>query len=212
MPNLPKSIKVLAFLLFLFAFSASATFASTSYYSSFSRFLPSYLLKRLESKLGERPRISWPAETPQMPTTKLLPTAAPTGVPAFPTVTLQPTAVLLGDYKKEYIMNAINEYRRSRGLSEVKTDPYTCSFAKERAREISVYFNHDGFSQRVANKSLPYPGYSLITENIAMTSDYKRVVELWINSKGHAENMQKDTPFVCVESYGNYYAYEGWRP
>ncbi len=113
---------------------------------------------------------------------------------------------------KTYIMLAINNYRLSRGLSEVQIDPYTCALAKTRAQEISREFNHDGFKNRINNNLLPYPTYSEVTENIASTSDFKRVVDLWINSPGHAENMRKNTPYVCVENYGMYYVYEGWRP
>lgn len=137
---------------------------------------------------------------------------------ATPTPTKKPTATPTSgasdsaDEKKTYIMHAINTYRKSKGLSPVQTDPYTCSFAKIRAQEITRGFNHDGFSSRIKNSSLPYPSYSQVTENIAMTSDYKKVVSMWINSPGHAENMRRNTPYVCVESSGNYYAYEGWRP
>ena len=109
-------------------------------------------------------------------------------------------------------MNAINDYRRSQGLSEVRTDSNTCNFAKIRAQEITNGFNHDGFNNRISSKTLPYPGYQLVTENLARNSNYKNVVQSWINSPGHAENMRKDTPFVCVESSGDYYAYEGWKP
>ena len=109
-------------------------------------------------------------------------------------------------------MTKINEYRKSQGLSEVKTDQYTCDFAKTRAGEIATSFNHDGFRSRINNKSLPYPSYSQVTENIAMTSNYQDVVNMWISFSGHAENMRKDTPYVCVERNDNYYAYEGWRP
>jgi uncharacterized protein YkwD len=116
------------------------------------------------------------------------------------------------DEKKAYIMDAVNDYRKSQGLPSVKTDPYTCTFAKIRAQEITKSFTHDGFERRITTDTLPYPSYHLVTENIAMTSDYKQVVKLWINSPGHAENMRRDTPYVCVESSGNYYAYEGWRP
>jgi len=45
-----------------------------------------------------------------------------------------------------------------------------------------------------------------------MNSDYRKVVPNWIASSGHAENMQKDTPYICIKSNGNYYAYEGWKP
>lgn len=113
---------------------------------------------------------------------------------------------------QQYIMNAINAYRSSKGLSAVQTDSYTCNFAKTRASEISKSFDHSGFQNRVNNSTIPYPSYHLITENIAMMSNYKDVVNMWIQSPGHAANMRKDTPYVCVEQYGNYYAYEGWRP
>ncbi len=111
-----------------------------------------------------------------------------------------------------YIMAAVNDYRRSKGLSLVQTDPYTCGFAATRAGEIAGSFNHDGFTNRINNKTLPYPSYHEVTENLAMTDDYRKVVSLWIDSPGHAANMQKDTPYVCVAANGNYYAYEGWRP
>ena len=110
------------------------------------------------------------------------------------------------------MLNAINAYRKQNALSAVQPDKYTCGFATVRAKEIVTNFSHDGFSQRLNLKTLPYPGYSLITENIAMTSNYQQVVNMWIASPGHALNMKKDTPYVCVAYSGNYYAYEGWRP
>jgi len=109
-------------------------------------------------------------------------------------------------------MQEINNYRRSQGLSEVKTDSYTCDFAAIRAQEISSAFNHDGFSNRLSSKTLPYPSYSVVIENLAKISDYQKVVTLWINSSGHAANMRKDTPFVCVAQNGNFFAYEGFKP
>ena len=145
-----------------------------------------------------------PTKTP-IPTPTVRPTRSPT--PAKTSIPISNT-----DTKQGFIMRKINEYRRSQNLSEVKTDSYSCSFARVRAEEISKSFNHNGFRSRVDSKTLPYPAYKSVTENIAMTSDYTQVVEMWVNSPGHAENMRKDTPFVCVESYGNYYAYEGWKP
>ncbi len=154
-----------------------------------------------------------PSNTPK-PSITAKPSATPTALPSnqrflspTPTSVVQQT-----DIKKTYIMNAINEYRKSLGLSSVTTSTETCNFANIRAQEISVNFNHDGFRNRIDNGTLPYKTWSQITENIAMTSDYKQVVNMWINSSGHAANMQKDTPYVCVESYGNYYAYEGMKP
>ncbi len=132
------------------------------------------------------------------------PTPTPTEKPKFQ------TDVLLSD-EQRYILDEINGYRAKNGLYAVKPDKYTCDFAKVRAAEIATSFNHDGFRNRINDKTLPYPNYKLVTENLALTSDYKKVVTLWANSSGHAENMRKDTPYVCVEKYGKYYAYEGLR-
>lgn len=97
-------------------------------------------------------------------------------------------------------MQKINDYRSSQGLSSVKTDKYTCDFAKIRAEEITHAFNHDGFRSRIDSHTLPYPTYHQVAENIAMTSDYKDVVTMWINSPGHAANMRLDTPYFLRRS------------
>lgn len=148
------------------------------------------------------------------PTSKPLATSTPrpTRVPtATPTpVTSQDSGLLTSE--ESYIMKGINDYRASLGLSEVTPNKETCDFAKTRAEEISHGFNHDGFTNRVNSKTLPYPDYSSVTENIAMNSDYKNVTDRWIASAGHAENMRRNTPYVCVKKFGNYYAYEGWKP
>lgn len=111
-----------------------------------------------------------------------------------------------------YIMVEINNYRASQGLSSVQKNDETCNFAATRAQELVSNFSHDGFTNRINNKSIPYATWSKVTENIAMTSDFKQVVTLWKNSSGHAANMRADTPYVCVRNSGNNYAYEGMKP
>lgn len=154
------------------------------------------------------PRISSPTNTPT-PTKK--PSSVQTSTPT-PVKTRVSSTPSPGNAIQDYLMQKINEYRASQGLAGVKTDSYSCGFAATRAEEISHSFNHDGFSNRINLHTLPYPSYHKVTENIAMTSDYKQVVTMWINSPGHAENMRQDTPNVCVAKFGSYYAYEGWRP
>ncbi len=147
------------------------------------------------------------------PVATLSPTSIPTPTTQSnnPTPTNTSSAVSLNDVQT-YIMNAINDYRKSQGLGTVSPNAQTCDFAKTRAHEITTSFTHDGFNNRVNSHTLPYPSYSLVTENIAMTSDYKQVVTMWANSPGHAANMRADTPYVCVAQDGDYYAYEGWKP
>jgi uncharacterized protein YkwD len=112
----------------------------------------------------------------------------------------------------KYIMKEINIYRASLKLSAVQTSDETCNFAKIRAHEIATHFSHEGFHNRQKTGSLPYQHWTVTTENLAMTSDYKQVVTLWKNSSGHAKNMRADTPYVCVIQYGKYFAYLGMKP
>lgn len=137
-----------------------------------------------------------PTETPK-PTNILTPTETP-------------TPILIS--KTDHILSEINDFRRSKGLTSLAKDSYSCQFASMRVNEVVSSFTHDGFQNRINDKTLPYPTYTTVTENIAMTTEYKDVVSLWINSPGHADNMSKDTPFGCVASIGNYYVFESWKP
>ena len=110
------------------------------------------------------------------------------------------------------LINQINSFRSSKGMSPVSENTETCAFAKTRADEIVSNFNHDGFTGRANSNSLPYPAYSSVAENIAMNGDSNQVVPGWINSPGHAENLLKDVPFGCVRNSGNYFAFEAWKP
>lgn len=134
-----------------------------------------------------------------------------------PTATISPTSKLttppaISTATTDYILQKVNEYRVSLGISRAESNAETCSFAKLRAEEISRSFTHDGFKKRVDSKTLPYSDYHEVTENIAYNSDYKDVVTRWITSSGHAENMRADTPFICIGKLGDYYSYEGWKP
>ncbi len=152
-----------------------------------------------------------PSLTPtQILASVLTPTATPTPTKK-PTPTPSP---LLSFSIPDYILNQVNQYRKSKGLSSVTTNSETCAFAITRAKEVSSAetFNHDGFTSRVSSKTLPYPSYHEVTENIAYNTDYTDVVNTWIASPGHEENMRKDTPYVCIGKYGDYYTFEGWRP
>lgn len=134
------------------------------------------------------------------------PTPAPTK--ALPTKTIKLNVVS----KSTNLLEQINTYRSSLGLSKFSEDPYTCDFANLRASEISISFDHSGFDNRANAKTLPYPQYTQVTENIAMNSDSTAVVPNWITSPGHNENLLKNTQFACIRRSGNYYAFESWQP
>ena len=133
------------------------------------------------------------------------PTSTPSATPTIANASI-PNSI------RSYILGEINVYRKREGLQVALIDPYTCNFAKRRVQEVAQTFDHSGFTSRRDSNTLPYPSYSEITENLARASSYRQVADLWISSTPHAENLRKDTPFACVEGYGNYYVYEGWKP
>lgn len=150
--------------------------------------------------------------TPFSPSPTNIPT--PTEKPVTPTKSLQKIQNTKSLSPTDIILQEVNSYRSSLGLSRVSPNTETCEFAKIRAQEISSLntFNHEGFTKRVNEKTLPYPGYSEISENIAYNTDHTDVVNRWIDSPGHAENMRKNTQYVCIGKYGDYYTFEGWQP
>lgn len=151
------------------------------------------------------------------PSPSLRPTSAPSPT-LVPSVTGKPVSTSLPPSPQtslgetSNLLSEVNAFRAQNGLSPVSANNETCSFAAIRASEISSNFNHDGFRNRLDTKTLPYPSYSQVVENIAMNSNPLEVVKKWIESSGHAENMKKDTPFACIAQNGNYFVYEGWKP
>jgi uncharacterized protein YkwD len=199
---LHKAYILLIIVTFLFVYILPVSAASFSQTS---------LTKKYTVRKSLKPKVITFTPSVKRPTVTPKPTIdAPTK--SEPTPSTQNNPTIQSSDIESFLIDKVNDYRRSQGLSEVKSDPNTCAFAKTRAEEIVDNFNHDGFTNRIDSHTLPYSDYSEVTENIAMTSDYTEVVDLWINSPGHAANMRKNTPFVCIEKSGNYYAYEGWRP
>lgn len=142
------------------------------------------------------------------PTPTFTPTSVPTAIPT-PTSRVLETNLQISNSP---LLEKVNEYRRSKGLSDVKEDPYTCALAKKRVEEITSDFSHNGFEKRKADNSFNYPSWTNVTENIARLGSNSNPVEMWINSPTHRENMERDTPYVCIENSGEYYVYEGWKP
>jgi len=148
------------------------------------------------------------------PTPTLIPTPTPALATPTPTQAPAQTTQISTNYSGglQSLLDLVNAFRTSNGLSPVQPDSNTCSLASTRAQEISNGFDHSGFENRVNSHTLPYPSYHEVTENIAMNSDQSQIVQMWIDSPEHNENMRKDTPYVCIQNSGSYYAYEGWRP
>lgn len=123
---------------------------------------------------------------------------------------VEPSSSDVGDVST-FLLGQVNEYRKQNGLGSIASDQYTCQFAATRAREVSSNFSHDGFNSRISSSTLPYPDYSYVNENIAQNSDMTRVVDSWIASPPHADNMRQNIQYACIRNAGEYYVFEGWR-
>ena len=146
------------------------------------------------------------------------PTPQSTRTPT-PTITPTPSPIVIKPLIKKVeaetisaYISKINDYRISSGLSPLREDPVSCSFANIRANEITSSFSHEGFSNRISSHSLPYKSYSTVVENIAQEPDHSSLVSLWVNSAPHAQNLKADISYGCVKEYGDYFAFEGWKP
>ncbi len=194
-------------------------YAFTIFWAGISLFFPPPVLSQ---------RVVTPTPTPHKEILRPTVTAAPSPLAPTPTeeakpvVYVPPTAtptqtpvimnVVSSGSGEQGMLDAVNRYRSSQGLAAVSEDGNTCAFANTRAGEVSGSFSHDGFQNRVNNHTLPYPSYHLVVENIAMNSNQDDVVNSWINSPTHAENLRANTQFACIGRSGDYYAYEAWQP
>lgn len=138
---------------------------------------------------------------------KLSKTPTPTITPTVSVLQNKETSTQTGD-----LLTQVNAFRSTKGLSPLVANSETCFFANMRVQEIQSSFNHDGFTNRISSKTLPYPSYSEVAENIAMNPNPNDVVNGWINSPGHNANMSKNVPYGCVVGANNYYVFEAWRP
>lgn len=108
------------------------------------------------------------------PTLTPTPTSVPNPIPISPIISPHEEQKTSSDEAINFIMDAINNFRLSKGLSKISPNELTCNFAQIRAKEISVNFSHVGFDERAQNNSLPYSSYSKITENLAENTNYKK--------------------------------------
>lgn len=154
-----------------------------------------------------------PSPTPSLsPTPSVTPTPTKTPNSPTPTKSEETTSSNPSSDTALDLMKQINDFRAGKGLPAFTTDGYTCAFAVTRAAEIVGNFSHEGFRNRIDNKTLPYPSFTGISENIAMNSDPNAVVQGWIDSPGHNENLSKPHAHACVAKNGNYYAFLSWNP
>lgn len=135
----------------------------------------------------------------------------PTTIPIEISASVAPTSIPEPISTGNSLIDSINEYRLTKGRSQISPGGSTCDFATTRASEISSDFSHNGFTSRRDSGSLPYPSYSNVVENIAMTSDGNSAVEMWKASPTHDANLQSDITYGCIANSGSYFVFEGLK-
>ncbi|MEO6909474.1 MAG: CAP domain-containing protein [Edaphobacter sp.] len=117
---------------------------------------------------------------------------------------------------EQFLLAAANQDRVARGLQPLRLDPVLAQAALSHAREMAAHrsISHQfpgepQLSDRGANAGARF---SLITENVAQAPLSIMIHDLWMNSKGHRENLldpNVDTVGISVvERDGEYYAVE----
>lgn len=134
-----------------------------------------------------------PVETPT-------PTIAPTSTP-----TVKPKPKILDGGK---LFNLVNAYRVKNGLKQLSWFHPLCEYSKNRSNEVKTDWSHDQLENDAKSGLLwQYcPDCLRAGENLA--KDYfseEAVLQGWINSPSHNQNLLGDWDIACSYFYGNNY-------
>lgn len=101
----------------------------------------------------------------------------------------------------------INQHRRAEDLQPLKWNAKVAKIARTHSKNMAqgrVEFGHAGFNKRYKKIQNQISNVRSVGENVAYTTvtpgTAKHVVQLWLNSKGHRENIE--TPEFNVSGMG----------
>jgi len=113
------------------------------------------------------------------------------------------------------VNEAVNTYRKSRGLGEMRLLKGLSEIATVHAEDMAanrIEFSHDGFDERVAQIKKRYniQSYSA-AENLFYTSSSRdlagQTLKGWIESSGHHKNLKGEYKYTGI---GIAQSSEGW--
>ena len=108
---------------------------------------------------------------------------------------------------REEVIQYINEYRAKKGLPALEMNDTISEAAFKHCQYMgnkTIRINHDGFEDRMHGlmKQLA-PSYGA-AENVANgQTNAKEVVNMWINSRGHRENIEGNYNLSGIGIYKN---------
>lgn len=115
----------------------------------------------------------------------------------------------------QVVLDNINKYRVSQGKAEVKAESEACDIAEDRSFTVSKIWIQPNPSQPQMHQGfldykLPYDGQWF--ENLSRGYSAYNVVDAWIASPEHRDNLLADMKYVCVENTGVFWVMIGWQP
>ncbi len=116
------------------------------------------------------------------------PNASSVGIKAEPAE----TSSCISDNFADEILSLVNAYRAEEGIAPLRLSDKMCLAAEKRADELTVSFSHKRPDGTQFHTALSEYGtvFLICTENIAAGyQSAKSVVDGWMNSEGHRENI-----------------------
>lgn len=125
----------------------------------------------------------------------------PSGKEGFYIIRNAPVGVMS---TREELDKAVQNYRKSHNLNQIKIDDNLCLIAHERAVEASQDFSHDLFQEKAQKGEYNFANFTRISENLWDGSfSGVHIVEYgWDRSPGHRANLQGPWTRGCGGIYG----------
>jgi len=126
-----------------------------------------------------------------------------------------PVAVENPKIEKSELFTLINEWRKENGYSEYQEHPFACLLAEERLPQVTKNWSHSGFLDSVSEIQTKFPETedSVFGENLAQNSlNEKEILNKWLFSVPHRENLEYDAPYSCIATDGNYVVHIFYKP
>lgn len=106
------------------------------------------------------------------------------------------------------LFNLVNAYRVKNGLSQFQWFHPLCEYSNQRAKQVATDWSHEGYLNDAKDGLLQQycPDCIRTGENLAENySTEEQILNAWIKSPTHKENLDYDWTYACAYFYGNKY-------
>lgn len=106
---------------------------------------------------------------------------------------------------QQSVLDYVNQYRKTKGLAPLQMQLVITAESYKHSKNIATgktSFGHDGFEQRATRVMKQISQSNAIAENVAYGKfSAQEVVNRWIQSKGHRENIEGKYTLTGVGIY-----------